>query len=154
MAFNSNDKYLSLTTLDTIPLSTATSVTVTASLGGNTFSLSAAPSLDFIPGAWIWDKTNNKLYQVRDLDNTRTFGSIVGTFDNALSTTTIAFIGFSDVKMNALGIVALADTTINGTALATGSSYNRKSENGFSRKISPVIVDGATGAVNYLISKI
>jgi hypothetical protein len=156
MAQNRNDNFLPLLALDTIPLSTPSSVLISSQLGGRVFHLSAAePIVQFAKGAWIWDKVNNVLYKVEDMNHDGLSGSIVGTFDFALAAATFAFIGYNDAKMVALSIIADADTIIGGslpggTPLLAGESYNIRRDDGTAGKISPVI---CTGGVRYLTSK-
>jgi len=155
MANNKNNRFLALSTLDTIPLSTATAVTITNTIGGSSFTLSAG--LDgFSTGAWIWDTVGGKVYKVRSMAiGSSVKGTIWGTFDSTF--TAMQYIKTLDARIIQRAIVADAATTVDGTALAAGESLN-DSTVGLGaiagvRFVDPVVVDGATGAVRYMVTK-
>ncbi len=156
MANNRKEIYGVLTTKDTIPLSTSTSgLTLATTSGKSSFTMSTTND-NFIKGAWIWDTTNDELYKVDRMTSTTT-GNIVGTFNDTEATMATAIIKEADAMAIQLGVVAKADTTINGVDLASGDALNF-SVTGIggdvgSRYVDPVIADGATGEVRYIITK-
>lgn len=156
MANNRKEIYGTLTTKDTIPLSTPTSgLTLATTSGKSSFTMSAT-NANFIKGAWIWDTTNDELYKIANMTSTTT-GNIVGTFNDTEATMGTAIIKQADAMAIQLGVVAKADTTINGVDLASGDALNF-SVTGIggdvgSRYVDPVIADGATGEVRYIITK-
>lgn len=154
MANNRKEIYGVLTTKDTIPLSTPTSgLTLATTSGKSSFTMSTT-NANFIKGAWIWDTTNDELYKIANMTSTTT-GNIVGTFNDTEATMGTAIIKQADAMAIQLGVVAKADTTINGVDLASGDALNF-SVTGIggdvgSRYVDPVIVDG--GEVRYIITK-
>jgi len=155
MANNKNNRFLALSTLDTIPLSTATLVTITTTSGGSSFTLSSG--LDgFSVGAWIWDTGGGKVYRVKSMNiGSSVKGTIWGTFDSSFIA--MQYIKALDARIVQRAIVADAATTVDGTALAAGESLN-DSTVGLGaivgvRFVDPVVVDGATGAVRYMVTK-
>ena len=154
MANNRKEIYGVLTTKDTIPLSTPTSgLTLATTSGKSSFTMSAT-NANFIKGAWIWDTTNDELYKIANMTSTTT-GNIVGTFNDTEATMATAIIKQADAMAIQLGVVAKADTTINGVDLASGDALNF-SVTGIggdvgSRYVDPIIVDG--GEVRYIITK-
>ena len=159
MANNKKESFLALASLDTIPLSTTTAITVTATSGKSAFTLSAEITSDFGKGSWIWDKGNSELYRVdRMKTGSVTEGFIVGTFNYTLSgADDIDYIKAEDAKVVQMSIVADVATTVDGVALGVGESLNYTSVNlggdVGTRYVDPVIVDGATGAVRYMLTK-
>tara|TARA_S200002703_G_scaffold159860_1_gene175128 strand:- start:259 stop:732 length:474 start_codon:yes stop_codon:yes gene_type:complete len=150
----SNRKYIydTLSTKDTLPLSTSTSVTITAASGGNEFTLSAGIS-DLKAGGWIWDTANDELYKVKSINGTT--GIIVGTFNDDLTTGAMDYIKTQDADVVFISVAADygADSAINGVTLKSTTSVNFSSEHlggqvGV-RFVDPIIVDGATGQVTY-----
>jgi hypothetical protein len=157
MANNSKEVYGSLTTKDTLPLSTSTAVTITASTGTDKFTISAAITDDFKVGSWIWDTANDELYKVKQISADGTYGVIWGTFNDTLSTGAMDYIKSQDTKVVQMALEAVADSTVNGVSLPTGNTLNFTSS-GISAKfgtrwVDPKIIDGATGEVRYILTK-
>lgn len=155
MANNVKSEFKTLTTKDTLPLSTNTAVTITAASGESNFTLSAEITDDFIAGSFIWDTVNDKLYKVRELGRDKVGGTIIGTFDNTLAASAIKYIKSKDLKNVTINVKVIADSTIDGQNLSAGDSFNDESFGATygSRWITPHIYDGATGNFLYNIKK-
>lgn len=157
MANNVKSQFSTLTTKDTLPLSTSTAVTITAASGASSFTLSAAITTDFREGSYIWDTANDVLYKVRELAKDGLGGTIFGTFEDTLSGGAMAYIKSKDLKNIKIFAKALAATTIDGAAFASGDVPNLDSldERGSfgGNWVIPHIYDGATGNFTYYIKK-
>ena len=157
MANNVKSIFKTLTTKDTLPLSTSTAVTITATSGASSFTISAAIADDFAVGSFIWDTVNDVLYEVRELDREKLGGNIIGTFDDTLSASAIAYIKSKDLKNVKIYGKIVGATTIDGQSLAAGDTFNFDStdERGSfgSNWVTPHIYDGATGDILYVIKK-
>lgn len=152
------------TTDDTIPASSTLTPTITASSGGNAFSLSAADS-QVTANAWIFDntsltKTDWKLYKVKSVNAAGTSGTIWGTFNDNLSAATVKVIPELDAQIIQLSIAADqgSASSVNGVALADGTSKSWSTVgNGGDvgvRFVEPKIVLGSTdGNASYIYTK-
>ena len=147
------------TTDDTIPASSSLTPTITASSGGNTFSLSAADS-QVTTNAWIYDNTNGELYKVKSVNAAGTSGTIWGTFNDNLSAATVKVIPEADAQIIQLSIAADqgSASSVNGVALADGTSKSWSTVgNGGDvgvRFVEPKIVLGSTdGNASYIYTK-
>lgn len=153
MANNKKRSISVITTKVTVPASTATSTTVTAASGANTFTISTADS-KFIKGAWIYDATNSELYKILDMQTT-TQGIIVGTFNDALSTATVAVIEAENAKVSKI-YLAIADAAaiIDQVSVPADYSINDEVSDGSQDVgdsfIEPYIVDAATNTSSVL----
>jgi len=147
------------TTDDTIPASSTLTPTITASSGGNAFSLSAADS-QVTANAWIYDNTNGELYKVKSVNAAGTSGTIWGTFNDNLSAATVKVIPEADAQIIQLSIAADqgSASSVNGVALADGTSKSWSTVgNGGDvgvRFVEPKIVLGSTdGNASYIYTK-
>ena len=146
------------TTDDTIPASTSTSSTLSASSGSSDFTINTADA-NFRRGAWIYDATNSELYKIKDMVSD-TEGTIVGTFNDTLSGATVKLVTVDDAKIIQMSIAAdqSSASSVNGVALADGTSKSWSTVgNGGDvgvRYVEPKIVLGATdGNVSYIYTK-
>ena len=164
MASNTKTVYGTLSTNASIPLSEALvaadgeggTVTITASADTNTFTASEEAS-NLTVGAWLVDITNTKVYKVKTLTQDGLTGTIEGTFDDAQSAAELPIITKADAAVVKMSLVAKGTTTIDGVAIDAGDSLNF-SEVGLDgevggRFVDPVIANGATGEVRYIITK-
>lgn len=155
MANNTKELYYTLSSKDTVPASTSTAATITATSGDRWFTISAAQT-DFGVGSWIWDTANDELYKVVYMDGT-TRGYIYGTFADTLSGGAFDYIKRQDSKVVRMSIKANADTTVNGQTLLAGDSLNfdcnQTTTPYSSRNCDAKIVDGATGAAEIVVIK-
>ena len=160
MANNTKRVYYVQTTLDTVPASTSTAVTITAAVDQDRFSLSAEITDDFGKNSWIWDTANNVLYKVLEMYSPTT-GRIQGTFEDALTTGAMDYIKTQDQKVVRLSVKANADTDIyeNGAAqvLLAGDVINDDATGIIAkftgRMCDPILADGTAGALAVLYIK-
>lgn len=153
MANNKKRTLSVITTKVTVPASTATSSTLTASSGSRNFTISAADA-NFTKGAWIYDATNSELYKiVQMLDSTS--GIIQGTFNDALSGATVAIIKASDAAVSKI-YLATADavTVIDQVNVPADYTINdevpESSQDDGAKFVEPYIVDAATNSSSVL----
>lgn len=110
MANNKKRSISVITTKVTVPASTATSSTLTASSGESSFTINTADA-KFQKGAWIYDATNSELYKIAEMKSS-TKGTIVGTFNDNLSGATVAIIEAENAKVSKIYLATKDAVTI------------------------------------------
>lgn len=110
MANNKKRSISVITTKVTVPASTATSSTLTASSGESSFTINTADA-KFQKGAWIYDATNSELYKIAEMKSA-TKGTIVGTFNDNLSGATVAIIEAENAKVSKIYLATKDAVTI------------------------------------------
>ena len=153
MANNKKRSISVITTKVTVPASTATSSTLTASSGASTFTINTADS-NFIRGAWIYDATNSELYKIKEMKST-TSGVIVGTFNDALSGATVAVIKAEDAKVSKIYLATKDEVTIIDQAnvpadYSINDEVSDQAQEDGANFIEPFIVDAATNSSSVL----
>jgi len=152
----SNNKKRSIsviTTKVTVPASTSTSTTVTATSGSSNFTISTADT-KFQKGAWIYDATNTELYKIERMTST-TAGTIVGTFNDTLSTATVAVIEAENAKVSKIYLATADAVTIIDQAnvpadYSINDEVSDQSQEDGAKFIEPFIVDAATNSSSVL----
>jgi len=153
MANNKKRSISVITTKVTVPASTSTSTTVTASSGSSNFTISTSDA-KFQKGAWIYDATNTELYKIERMTSTTT-GIIVGTFNDTLSTATVAVIEAENAKVSKIYLATKDEVTIiDGANVPADYSINDEvsdqSQEDGAKFIEPFIVDAATNSSSVL----
>jgi hypothetical protein len=154
---NKNSVNGELTTLDTLPLSSAATGTMSSDFTTKwVFGVGTAFESEFNDGDWIFDTTNNQIARIdRVISDTEIY--LVDGFEIDVPAP-IAFKKVEQSRAREISItnVGGSDTTIDGVTFKAGLAKSWSEAmlyNGAQRDfVDPLIVDGATSACSYLIT--
>lgn len=155
MANNKKRSTYVVTTKVSVPASTATSSTITASSGSSNFTLSAADAAVFAKDAWIYDAANSELYKIKAMSTT-TSGVIEGTFADTLSSATISVIKAQDAKVSKIYMATKDAVTIIDQAnvpadYTINDEISEGAQDAGNKFVEPYVVDAATNSSSVLV---